>query len=266
MLMSLLLNMTALLALVPVGLLLLRSPQRTGVLFWCLLFVAAAGPLLFVVVSVGTAWRSDLSMALWLAVCASLLIHLPLCWFKPEARGLTVLLMPYLFLLTLIATVAGASPQIVLSEARPGTWFSVHIGVALATYALLTLAAITGLAIFIKERALKLKRSASGIAPALPSVVDSEMLQSLLLGAAVIVLLCGLATGIALQNNLTGHVLAFDHKTVLSLVTLAILAALWLVNSLFGMRGRTVSRFVLVAYLLLTLAYPGVKFVSEILI
>ena len=153
-----------------------------------------------------------------------------------------------------------------LSEARPGTWFSVHIGVALATYALLTLAAITGLAIFIKERALKLKRSASGIAPALPSVVDSEMLQSLLLGAAVIVLLCGLATGIALQNNLTGHVLAFDHKTVLSLVTLAILVALWLVNSLFGMRGRTVSRFVLVAYLLLTLAYPGVKFVSEILI
>ncbi|WP_193170616.1 cytochrome C assembly family protein [Nisaea nitritireducens] len=263
--MSLLLNMSALLALVPVGLFALRSSQRTGGLFWCLLSVAAAGPVLFVVVSVGTAWRSDLAMALWLAVCASLLIYLPLCWFKPEARGLTVLLMPYLFLLTLIATIAGASPHIVLNEGLPGTWFSAHIAVALATYALLTLAAITGLAIFIKERALKLKRSATGIAPALPSVADSEKLQSQLLGAAVIVLLCGLATGVALQNYLTGHVLEFDHKTVLSLVTLAILTVLWLVNSRFGMRGRTVSRLVLVAYLLLTLAYPGVKFVAEIL-
>ncbi|WP_051284451.1 cytochrome C assembly family protein [Nisaea denitrificans] len=263
--MSLLLNMSALLALVPVGLFSLRSPQRTGGLFWCLLSVAAAGPLLFVVVSVGTAWRSDLAMALWLAVCASLLIYLPLCWLRPEARGLTVLLVPYLFLLTLIATIAGAAPHVVLNEGLPGTWFSAHIAVALATYALLTLAAITGLAIFVKERALKLKRSASGIAPALPSVADSEKLQSQLLGAAVIVLLCGLATGAALQNYLTGHVLEFDHKTVLSLVTLAILAVLWLVNSRFGMRGRTVSRLVLIAYLLLTLAYPGVKFVAEVL-
>lgn len=263
--MSLLLNMSALLALVPVGLFSLRSSKRTGGLFWCLLFVAACGPLLFVVVSVGTAWRSDLAMALWLAVCASLLIYLLLCWVKPIARGLSLLLVPYLFLLSLIATIAGVSPHIVLHEGLPGTWFSAHIAVALATYALLTLAAITGLAIFIKERALKLKQSGTGMARTLPAVADSEKLQGQLLGAAVIVLVCGLATGIALQNYLTGHVLEFDHKTVLSIVTLAILAILWLVNSQLGMRGRTVARLVLVAYLLLTLAYPGVKFVAEIL-
>jgi ABC-type uncharacterized transport system permease subunit len=32
------------------------------------------------------------------------------------------------------------------------------------------------------------------------------------------------------------------------------------------MRGRTAARLVLIAYLLLTLAYPGVKFVSIILL
>lgn len=264
--MSLLLNLSALLALLPVGLFSLRTPQRTGSLFWVLLSVAAAGPLLFVIVSIGSSWRSDVAMALWLAVSASLLIYLPLCWLRREARGLTVLLVPYLFLMALGATIAGMAPHIVLNEGLPGTWFSAHIAVALATYALLTLAAITGLAIFIKERALKKKQMSSGIAPVLPSIADCEKLQGQLLGAAVIVLVCGLVTGIALQNYLNGHVLEFDHKTVLSLVTLGILAVLWLVNSRFGMRGRTVSRLVLVAYLLLTLAYPGVKFVAEILI
>ena len=132
-----------------------------------------------------------------------------------------MLLVPYLFLMALGATIAGMAPHIVLNEGLPGTWFSAHIAVALATYALLTLAAITGLAIFIKERALKKKQMSSGIAPVLPSIADCEKLQGQLLGAAVIVLVCGLVTGIALQNYLNGHVLEFDHKTRCSGCSLA---------------------------------------------
>lgn len=265
--MSLLLNLSALLALVPVGLFSLRAPAREGGMFWTLLAVAAAGPLLYVVISLGASWRSDLAMALWLAVCASLLLFLPLCWIKPVARGLTVLLVPYLFLLALVATVTGAvEPSVTLSAGLPGAWFSAHIAVALATYALLTLAAITALAIFIKERALKRKQMSTGIASLLPAIAESEKLQNQLLGGAVIVLFGGLATGIALQVYRSGHVLEFDHKTVLSLITFGVLAVLWIVHSRFGMKGRTVSRMLLVAYLLLTLAYPGVKFVAEILV
>jgi ABC-type uncharacterized transport system permease subunit len=33
-----------------------------------------------------------------------------------------------------------------------------------------------------------------------------------------------------------------------------------------GLRGRRAARLVLLAYLLLTLAYPGVKFVTDILL
>jgi ABC-type uncharacterized transport system permease subunit len=33
-----------------------------------------------------------------------------------------------------------------------------------------------------------------------------------------------------------------------------------------GLRGRRATRFVLTAYLLLTLAYPGVKFVRDVLL
>jgi ABC-type uncharacterized transport system permease subunit len=33
-----------------------------------------------------------------------------------------------------------------------------------------------------------------------------------------------------------------------------------------GLRGRRAARVVLVAYLLLTLAYPGVKFVTDVLL
>lgn len=264
--MSLVLNLSALLALIPVGLFSLRAPVRGGALFWALLAVAAAGPILYVVVSIGGVWRADLAMALWLAVSSSLLVFLPLCWLRPEARGLTALLVPYLFLMALVATVAGFAPQQATGAALPGPWFSAHIAVALVTYALLTLAAITALAIFIKERALKRKQLSAKLPAALPSVADSERLLHQLLAGAVIVLFCGLVTGIALQVFSSGAALVFDHKTVLSLLTFVVLAVLWLVDSRFGMRGRTVSRVILVAYLLLTLAYPGVKFVAEILV
>ena len=60
--------------------------------------------------------------------------------------------------------------------------------------------------------------------------------------------------------------LAFDHKTVLSLLAFAVIGLLLFVHYRIGLRGRRAARLVLLAYLLLTLAYPGVKFVADVLI
>jgi ABC-type uncharacterized transport system permease subunit len=57
-----------------------------------------------------------------------------------------------------------------------------------------------------------------------------------------------------------------DHKTILSLLTFAVIALLLVLHHRGGLSGRRAARYVLVAYLLLTLAYPGVKFVTDVLI
>jgi ABC-type uncharacterized transport system permease subunit len=45
-----------------------------------------------------------------------------------------------------------------------------------------------------------------------------------------------------------------------------VIAALLAAHYRTGIRGRRAARYMLLGYLLLTLAYPGVKFVTDVLI
>ena len=60
--------------------------------------------------------------------------------------------------------------------------------------------------------------------------------------------------------------MVINHKTVLSLVAFVVIGILLVAHFRTGIRGRRASRLVLLAYLLLTLGYPGVKFVTDILL
>jgi ABC-type uncharacterized transport system permease subunit len=60
--------------------------------------------------------------------------------------------------------------------------------------------------------------------------------------------------------------LRLDHKTVLVLATFVVIVALLWLHFRRGLSGRRAARYILVAYLLLTLGYPGVKFVTDVLI
>jgi ABC-type uncharacterized transport system permease subunit len=53
---------------------------------------------------------------------------------------------------------------------------------------------------------------------------------------------------------------------VLTLAAFVVIAVLLLAQRWAGMRGRRAARLVLLGYLLLTLGYPGVKFVTDVLI
>jgi ABC-type uncharacterized transport system permease subunit len=52
----------------------------------------------------------------------------------------------------------------------------------------------------------------------------------------------------------------------LSLTAFVVILGLLLAHHISGLRGRSAARFVLLAYLLMTLGYPGVKFVTDILL
>ena len=75
----------------------------------------------------------------------------------------------------------------------------------------------------------------------------------------------GLATGMALQYGETGKLLIIDHKTILTITAFVVIGGLLAAHFKTGLRGRQAARIVLLAYLLLTLGYPGVKFVTDVI-
>lgn len=260
------LSLSALAALVPATLLpFLRQATRADAMFWLLLAAALAGAATLSAVSLGAAWQTGLPTTLWLAVAVSLGIFGGVVLWAPEAARLTPLLLPYLLVLGALAT--GLAPLIGQEPLAGGidAWLVAHIVTAVATYGLCTIAAVAGAAVFLQEGALK-RRSPSAFTRLLPSVADAERLEVRLLAASEVVLGIGIATGVSELYVTSGAFFTVNHKTLLSLLAFLVIAALLLLRYRSGLRGRRAARMVLLAYLLLTLAYPGVKFVTDVLL
>jgi ABC-type uncharacterized transport system permease subunit len=255
----------ALLSLVPAALLLIRPrTQRDGVT-WSLLLVTVVGPASLVAVQNAGGWQPSLSGAIWVSVAASMMLFAVIVALNESAWRLLPLLAGYCLLLGLVATLFGAVPRENPPAAASPAWLDLHIAMSVATYGLATIAAVADFAGWLQERALKRRRSTAFL-QSLPAVADGERLLRGLLGAAEIVLGIGVVSGMATQYLMSGRLLVFDHKTTFSLLAFVVIGALLLLHWRTGLRGRRATGFVLTAYVLLTLAYPGVKFVRDVLL
>lgn len=262
---SFLLSLAAMLALAPVAVLAARRTQTRDAVFHLVLAVAVAGPLAKLASLVGAGWKTGLSPALWVTVAASVFIFAALALAVPRVWRLAPLLMPYLGLLAVLAVVWQEQPAHVVLAGSPSVWVALHIGLSIVTYGLLTVAAAAGLAVLLKEGALKAK-STGALTTTLPPIADSERLQVRLLAASAVILAFGVITGMSAQYLQDGRLLSIDHKTVFAVITLALVAGLLGAHHLTGVRGRRAARVVLVAYLCLTLSYTGVKFVTDVVL
>lgn len=263
---SLIFSISAMLALAPAALRGNRSAARRDSEFWLLLAVAFAGAGAWTVIQGADGWRTGFAAAIWVTITASLLVYGILALFTKHAWRLSGLLTSYLLLLAVSATIWGQAPQnpLALSPASP-IWLLLHVGASVLTYALLTVGAIAGVAVLMQERALKRKRRGP-LVERLPSMADSERLEVGLVLAAEIVLGIGILTGMAIEYFSSGALLTFDHKTIFVLSAFVVIGILIAAHFLIGVRGRRAARFVLLGYLLVTLGYPGVKFVSDVLL
>ncbi|BAE51168.1 cytochrome C assembly family protein [Paramagnetospirillum magneticum] len=263
---SLALNIVALVALLPAALEALRAGDGRSGRFRLCMALAVTGPALWALSLMGGQWQTSLSAALWVSIAATAALFAALAQASAQGWRLAPLLMPFLAALGLLASlVQWVEAPSQMSGAVPAAWLDLHIVVSVLTYALLTLAAVASLATFLQERALK-RKAPTQLTRMLPSVADSEGLAGRLLLASEAVLGLGLATGMATQYFETGTVLALSHKILLSLLAFALIGALLIGHRVCGVRGRVAARVVLLSYLLLTLAYPGVKFVTQVLL
>ena len=260
-----LLPITALIALVPATILPFRRTAERDGLFWLVLAVAIAGTGVWVFVIQSAGWQTGLSTALWLTILTCLILYAALAYWERDAWRLTPLLLPYLLILGVLATIWSQVPGKPLAGGAPLAWIGTHILVSVATYGLITLAAVAALAAAVQDRALKSKKR-TRLAGLLPSVSSSEALLVRLLITSEIILTLGLATGMATLYFATGDIVVFDHKSSLTIAVFVVLGVLLLLHFKSGVRGRSATRLVLLAYLLLTLGYPGVKFVTDIIL
>ncbi len=240
-----------------------QNQTRNGV-YWAVLGLAVIGPVILLVVRSHGEWRTEFSTALWITVAATLLAFSAIALITREGWRLSPIVMPYMAMVALIAVIwenAGQDAPEILDN----PWIIFHIAISVLTYAVATVAACAAFAAFLKERALK-RKSQTPLVHRLPSVSDCDALQVGLLILAEVVLALGLLTGVAASVAHGGDALPTDHKTVFAVLAFIVIGILLLVHRRTGVRGRQAARLVLAAYLLLTLAYPGVKFVTDVLL
>lgn len=262
---ALIFGLTATVALVPVGILSWRTPFTRNQTFWLVSIVACIGPASAVFVRSQDHWQTDFATSMWFTISGTMLLFLIFSAATRSAWRLAPLLSSYMLVLALFALVwqhLGTPAEETIASSG---LFALHIGFAVMTYGLITLAAVAGLAAYLQERALKHKQRPL-LDGTLPSISDCDRLvtQFLIMGEGVLTL--NLGTGIYLNLAAGDGALVADHKTIFVLATFVIIGFLLYAQAKRGLSGRRAARFALLAYLLLTLAYPGVKFVSDVLL
>jgi len=217
------------------------------------------GPHLFI------GWALALSAAVWLGLVVfwleSLLVRID---------GLQLLLVPAA---TLVCALAALFPQGQLVPHADNSWLRLHLLIALAAYALITVAALHALLMALLDRHLHrpldtpTERSiVGGVLDAQPPLLVQEQLLFRVIWIGFVVLTAAVASGSVASMQLTGKILPFDHKTVFTLLSWVTFGVLLLGRHIRGWRGRVALRWTLTGFAFLILAYTGSRFVLEVIL
>ena len=155
--MSLALNATVLAALLPAVWFSARGRSTTSAMFGAAVGLAFVGSAMWSASIVGDAWRSGLGPALWVSIAVTIAVYAVGASVNRVMGGLAALLFPYLLVLAVIATALGPGETVTI-DGDGQVWFILHIAASVLTYALATMAAVAGLAVFLQERALRSKQ------------------------------------------------------------------------------------------------------------
>jgi ABC-type uncharacterized transport system permease subunit len=135
-----------------------------------------------------------------------------------------------------------------------------HIVLSVLAYSVLTLAAVQALVLAVQDRQLRQHR-AGGWLRMLPPLQSMEQMLFELTAVGFFLLSLALLSGLVFVENLFAQHLV--HKTFFSALAWLFYALLLWGHWRFGWRGRSATRWTLIGYVTLLLAYFGSKFVLE---
>lgn len=258
------LHLAAIASLLPVGAATVRGRVGTPV-YWLLAIAAAVCMVGWLFIRMGRGWAFDFAASLDVIITVTLIVFLALSAFSRTVSTLGPLVLLYCLPLGILALLFGSVGWDKVEQVPPGDWwFWLHIIIAVTSFALATLAAIAGVAVWIREWMLKNRRQVD-LVSGLPPMLEAEAAQFRLLQGCAIFLAAVVATGMAASYETHGTVMPVDHKSLLTLVAFFLVLFLLSAHRWLGWRGRRAVQIVLAIQLLLALGYPGVKFITDIL-
>ncbi len=143
--------------------------------------------------------------------------------------------------------------------------FIAHVWIAMLAYSLFTFAALHAILMAIAERSLHHKSTFISL-PSFPPLMVMESLLFKIIGLGFALLTITLISGMWFSEEIFQRALDFNHKTIFSIASWFIYAALLFGRYQYGWRGLKAIRWTLIGFVLLLLAYVGSKFVSQILL
>lgn len=138
-----------------------------------------------------------------------------------------------------------------------------HALMALMAYATLAVATLLALMLWFQDHALRQRHLGTWMR-LLPPLTQMETLLFRSLAAGFVLLSLTLLTGVLFVDDLFAQDLG--HKTVLSILSWAVLAVLLFGRWRWGWRGPRAAKLTLFAMVLLLLAFFGSKFVYELVL
>ena len=203
-----------------------------------------------------------LSSALWISVGAY--------WLESRnfsLDGLRRMVMPSAALA--VALEAMFPGVLVPLDGRSGMlgW---HIAIATLAYSTLTIAAFHAVLMALQESRLHTRGERTGFLGAaldqLPALLTMEKLLFRMIAFGFVLLSLTVLSGIVFSEALFGQALKWDHKSVFTLLSWMLFAALLAGRHFRGWRGKTALSFTLAGFATLLLAYVGTRFVLEVVL
>jgi len=198
---------------------------------------------------------SILSLTSWL-ISTLLLIAM----LKYPVENLAIIIMPIAAFFVILRFM---SPHHYYLNQQLSLGLESHILLSILSYALLSIAAVQAIMLFIQERHIR-NRHPGGFVRALPPLETMETLLFHIITIGFIILSFSLLTGMFYIENIVEQHLV--HKTLLSSLGWLIFAVLLWGRHQFGWRGRTATNWTLSGFAFLMLAYFGSKFVLELIL
>lgn len=214
-------------------------------------------------------WSLALSAAIWIGMVVFWLESLII-----RIDGLQLLLLP---IGTVVCLLAALFPQSQVLAHADDAGLRIHLLIALSAYALVTIAALQAMLMSGLDHRLHfplenrgqsgpVRRAIGRLLDAQPPLLAQEQILFRLIWIAFAALTLTVMSGALISLALVGKWLAFDHKSIFTLLSWLTFGILILGRHLRGWRGRTALRYTLVGFAFVVLAYTGSRFVIEVIL
>ncbi|MGH8765104.1 MAG: cytochrome C assembly family protein [Burkholderiales bacterium] len=197
------------------------------------------------------------------ALSTMLCLSIAICWIE----GLLYNIEKLYSMALAVAALCVPLPAFFSGRLAPDAFpleFRLHLIAGMLAYSLFAVAMLHAVLISIVER--QLHSNPGRVDRGLPPLLSMEALVFRLTGAAFAVLTLTFVVGAMYSESIFGRAMRFDHKTVFVVLSWIIFGWLLFGRWRYGWRGRTAFRWTLAGFLMLMLAYPGSRFVFEVIL